>query len=506
MSFVPLHGAATFEAASPPRDGAVTFTDGERRVIRMPIRGALPVLTRAHRRDDLHPTVRLLSGAAILAMQLVADGKIGPHPTADHWRMGPLGERDEERLTLLAGARAYPGLEPEAVVTVVRELLDAVADAMPRSAPRRDHPLVPVVRRDRTRLLAAPEGRVHQVSLSLRIEADDEDLVHGRVRVVLQAHDAADHAHVVDAARLWTDRECGFSGQARVHLTTLLRRAAQAWDPLDRLQALQVPDEITLEGDEVGTLLDGGIESLAAQGVDVMWPRSMRRDLTAQVVVERRQGPADEPLVEGLFGPQSLFAFNWQVALGDDPLSETEMDELASATTPIIRLRDNWMVVDPALARRARRRLGRPVKPGPAIAAALTGVATIDGEDVTVVVGRSLEAARDRIADATSRMPLEVPAGLAAHLRDYQRQGLTWLAELTGLGLGACLADDMGLGKTVTLIALHLHRKETLGATGPTLVVCPASLLGNWEQEIRRFAPGVAVRRFHGTQRSLAGD
>src|SRR6476646_2434224 len=62
----------------------------------------------------------------------------------------------------------------------------------------------------------------------------------------------------------------------------------------------------------------------------------------------------------------------------------------------------------------------------------------------------------------------------------------------------------MGLGKTVTLIALHLHRRERGLASGPTLVVCPASLMGNWEAEIRRFAPGVAVRRFHGSSRSLA--
>lgn len=74
---------------------------------------------------------------------------------------------------------------------------------------------------------------------------------------------------------------------------------------------------------------------------------------------------------------------------------------------------------------------------------------------------------------------------------------------MTSLGLGGCLADDMGLGKTITLIALHLHRQTLESAAGPTLVVCPASLMGNWQREIEKFAPGTPVRRFHGGARSL---
>ncbi|MGC5411429.1 DEAD/DEAH box helicase, partial [Streptomyces sp. DT225] len=102
------------------------------------------------------------------------------------------------------------------------------------------------------------------------------------------------------------------------------------------------------------------------------------------------------------------------------------------------------------------------------------------------------------LADETALAP---PPGLHATLRDYQLRGLAWLDRMTSLGLGGCLADDMGLGKTITLIALHLHRAHP----APTLVVCPASLLGNWHREINRFAPGVPVRRFHGTGRTLAG-
>ncbi|HEV8114970.1 MAG TPA: DEAD/DEAH box helicase, partial [Acidimicrobiales bacterium] len=104
-----------------------------------------------------------------------------------------------------------------------------------------------------------------------------------------------------------------------------------------------------------------------------------------------------------------------------------------------------------------------------------------------------------------SQRELPEPRGLAATLRPYQRRGLAWLVEMTTLGLGGCLADDMGLGKTLQAIALHLHRQATLGpSAGPLLVVCPATVLGGWQREIERFAPGIPVRRFHGGDRTLS--
>jgi superfamily II DNA or RNA helicase len=525
VSFVPLTGPATFRAADPPREGVVEFTDA-RRTVALPIRAALPVLTKARNREDLHPSVGLLSGAALLAMRLVAAGKFAPSaPTSGtgtpSWRISGLDEDDEERIEMLARAQR----DDE---QLVRDLIDAVADAMPRQPPEaaevpRRRPTEPAGPTFEERLQARlakhrrvdPTDLPQLVSLSIRVEADEEELVAGAVRLVPQVHDEQNPLHLCDLATLWTHDadEHGFGERARTHATIALRAAADAWPVLDRLLELRVPDQLVLDTDELVSLLDEGVGALRERGVDVLWPRSLGRDLSATATLDRASPaePRSEPLNEPLLGTESLFAFKWQVALHGDPLTDAEMDQLASSATPLMRLRGNWTVVDPAIVRKARKRLLRTVKPAEAVAAALTGVVQVgtdattgEGKQEQVIVGASLLKVREQLLTAATRDPVEPPAALTATLRDYQRHGLTWLSELTSLGLGACLADDMGLGKTITLIALHLHRHER-GATGPTLVVCPASLLGNWEDEVHKFAPGTPVVRFHGSARDLAG-
>ncbi len=508
MSFVPVSGPATFAAADSPREGVVEFTGGGR-TIAMPIRGALPLLTRAPSRDDAHPSVRLLGGAALLGLRLVAAGSF--EPAGASWRPTPLLPADEDRVRRLAGDD--PGTE-----RLVRDVVAAVVDAVPRTSPAPARPVAAAVRPAfRERL--ARRLQVHDTSalaqlvrLSLRIEADEEELLAGAVRVVPQVHDEQDPMRVCDAALLWTDEGLrqGFGERARTHAGIALRSAAEAWPPLDRLLELRVPDQITLDADELVSLLEDGVGALAAGGVDVMWPRSLGRDLTATAVLDRRPSGTpvrEEPLQTGLLTQDALFAFNWQLALHGDPLTDEEMDRLAHAASPVLRLRGQWAVVDPALARKARKRLIRTATPAQAVAAALSGVAEVDGTDEAseVIVGASLLKLREQLVGAAERPPLPAPPGLAATLRDYQRHGLTWLDQLTSLGLGACLADDMGLGKTVTLISLVLHRTARPEGSGPVLVVCPASLLGNWQAEIEKFAPGVPVRRFHGSVRDLSG-
>jgi superfamily II DNA or RNA helicase len=514
VGFVPLTGPATLHDAAVPRESTVEFTDGGsgRPTVVLPIRAALPVLAKARTCEEAHPSVALLAAASLLGMRLVAAGRFEPGERA--WRPS-VGPDDDDRLRRLAESRAYDGLPAGEAEAVARRLVEAVVDTMPRSSPRAEPMRVPQepVHADGFALrlqqvLARHRGQDHDlpqlVTLSLRVEADEGELRAGSCRLVLQVHDEQDATHVRDAASLWDDAPSvhGFGDRARTHATLALREAAEAWPPLDRLLEQRVPDQLALDTDDLVSLLDEGVAALHAAGVDVLWPRSLGRDLSATATLDRAPAAREGQLVEGVLSGDALFTFNWQLALRGDPLTETEMAELARASSPILKLRGGWTVVDPAIARKARRRLIRTVPAAQAVAAALTGAVEVDDQPAEVVVGAGLLQVREQLLGAATAPPLPDPPGLAAPLRDYQRQGFTWLDTVTGLGLGACLADDMGLGKTITLIALHLHRAPT--GPGPTLVVCPTSLLGNWEAEIRRFAPAVAVRRFHGGRRDLA--
>ncbi|MGW3005150.1 DEAD/DEAH box helicase, partial [Streptomyces sp. NPDC001155] len=441
----------------------------------------------------------------------------------DAWRAGPLEPDDIAHLRAVAAALPPEGHavplpgpgplrlpEPEALI---RSFLDAVADTLPRTPAAPHTSGRPFAAREPVALPQAHEwaaevaaGMDAGVRISLRLDLSAYGVfdagVHDGARAagaaVVQVHSLADPTLVADAATLWAgEADTAFGPRARVDAALAVRRAARVWPPLDRLAEQEVPDVLALSEEELGELLGVGAARLGAAGVAVHWPRDLARDLTAAAVVRPAPGSATDGT--GFFESEDLLQFRWQLALGGEPLSEAEMDALAEAHRPVVRLRDRWVLVDPALVRKARKRELGLLDPVDALSVALTGTAEVDGETVEAVPVGALAALRDRLTAGLH--PADPPAGLAATLRDYQLRGLAWLDLMTSLGLGGCLADDMGLGKTVTLIALHLKRART----EPTLVVCPASLLGNWQREITRFAPGVPVRRFHGQGRTLDG-
>ncbi|GGV29832.1 helicase [Streptomyces griseoflavus] len=565
---VPVRLAAVFLPAPLPRDGRIAFYDpedpagsdlppfpggpgaparrtdltvvrahgsGVRRrpvtALALPVDEALPLLVRARHDPAAHPATACWGAAALHALRLTARGRLLPGLTAaghDAWRAGPLDPDDVAHLRAVAAALPHEGHavplpgpgplrlpRPEALV---RAFLDAVADTLPRTPAAPYASGLPFAARAPQRLPAAHDwaaevaaGMDAGVRISLRLDLSAYDLfdtgggaggdeggARGAGAAVVQVHSLADPTLVADAAALWTGAaDRAFGPRARVDTALAVRRAARVWPPLDRLSGQDAPDVLALSEDELNDLLGVAATRLAAAGVAVHWPRDLAQDLTATAVVRPAPGSATDGT--GFFESEDLLRFGWQIALGGDPLTETEMDALAEAHRPVVRLRDQWVLVDPALVRKARKRELGLLDPVDALSVALTGHAEIDGETVEAVPTGALAALRDRLTAGVR--PAAPPPGLDATLRDYQLRGLAWLDLMTSLGLGGCLADDMGLGKTITLIALHLKRARD----EPTLVVCPASLLGNWQREITRFAPGVPVRRFHGRDRTLDG-
>ncbi|MGA4861188.1 DEAD/DEAH box helicase [Streptomyces lavendulocolor] len=557
---VPLHTcAAVFLPAALPRDGRVAFWSPEDRplppwpsgggsgqdtltVVRahgrgvrgrdvpamvLPVADALPVLVAARHAPDAHPAAACWGAAALHALHVAGRGRLLPGLTAgdlDAWRAGPLDADDIAHLRAVAAAMPYEAHavpvtgsrplrlpEPEALV---RAFLDAVADTLPRTPAAAYAAGKPFAARDpqhlpRARAWAAEAaaGMDAGVRVSLRLDLSGYELFdtlhegggeREAAAALVQVHSLADPTLVVDAAALWAGEGTEqFGPRARIDAVLALRRAARVWAPLARLLERDVPDVVSLTEDELYELLGPAAARLGAAGVTVHWPRELARSLTAAAVVRPAPGSATDGTA--FFDSAELLRFNWQLALDGDPLTEREMDALAEAHRPIVRLRDQWVVVDPALVRKARKRELGLLEPVDALAVALSGTAEVDGETVEAVPVGALAALRDRLVAGPGTV--DPPPGLDATLRDYQLRGLAWLDLMTSLGLGGCLADDMGLGKTVTLIALHLRRARP----APTLVVCPASLLGNWQREITRFAPGVPVRRFHGTDRTLDG-
>jgi non-specific serine/threonine protein kinase len=130
---------------------------------------------------------------------------------------------------------------------------------------------------------------------------------------------------------------------------------------------------------------------------------------------------------------------------------------------------------------------------------------------VHVGAGNALQQTLNQLRDPSSLQGAGTPLGITAELRPYQLEGMNWMAFVTGLGLGACLADDMGLGKTLQVLALLARRNGNSGSN-PALLIIPASLLGNWKNEAEAFAPGLKLKTVHPSEISrkelqeLAGD
>ncbi|MEN9283603.1 MAG: hypothetical protein RLZZ179_1096 [Verrucomicrobiota bacterium] len=400
---------------------------------------------------------------------------------------------------MVAAVPAAPGMEyvrPE----VLRRIWEGMDDAMAARFRGAEEP---------ASVLAAihPAWRmVGRVALHLAENRQNRELPFAFLATAVSGIDAAGREQHVPLGQALRDAaDDGDSGSLRTLLEPLDRAAAaSAWlrELVESRRVFQALAWSPAEAWQFLTEVPGMEEAGLVVRVPDWWSgkRSKAR-VVAQVAVEsegRRSG----------VGGDSLLRFDVRVAAGGEVLSEAELEKLLQSEAPLVSLKGRWVEVDRDRLRDALQRwrraaaasaqgipfhVGMRMLSGLGWQAAGIPEAAGDGWVETVAgeeFGETLAVLRHLRETPDEALP-EIP-GLRAVLRSYQQAGVAWLRRLTSVGAGACLADDMGLGKTVQVIAWLLLREQERAedaAEQPSLLVAPASLLGNWTRELEKFAP-----------------
>ena len=204
----------------------------------------------------------------------------------------------------------------------------------------------------------------------------------------------------------------------------------------------------------------------------------------------------------------SLLSFKWELTIGGQTLSKAEFDRLVQQDSPLVEINGEWVELRQQDIRAAEAFFGnRQQQSGLSLQDALR-LSTGDPltlEKLPIVRFESTGALEELLSTLSGNQSFDAlnpPPEFQGTLRPYQARGVGWLAFLDRWNLGACLADDMGLGKTIQLIAFLLHLKANDQLNGPVLLICPTSVLGNWEREIQRFAPTLATVMHYGSGRT----
>jgi len=344
--------------------------------------------------------------------------------------------------------------------------------------------------------------------LCFRLEEPPHDAGSWRVRYLLQS--VKDPSLLLPAEQVWEAKAKAIAALRqdaavlREHLLVSLGQAAGISRHVDASLRSPAPIDYALDATGAHQFLRETAPALEQSGFGVMLPSWWTRRGTALQLQARARVKSAKASPSGLT-MEALLSFDWELALGDEKITKAELQALAKQKSPLVWFRGQWIEagadeIQAALAFLQKNAGGekslRDVIRMSLGADGGAGPLEVEGVSATGWVG-------DLLAKLEGRQPfaeLPQPAGLHGELRPYQRRGYSWLDFLKQLGLGACLADDMGLGKTIQTLAL-IERDRALGEQRPVLLVCPTSVVGNWQKEAARFTPDLAVLVHHGAGR-----
>ena len=333
---------------------------------------------------------------------------------------------------------------------------------------------------------------------------------------------------VIDAEQIWAQGKDGLKGllarfggegePAGDVLLAELARAARIWPRVERALEDSTPCELSLSTTEAYAFLRDFRPILMESGFVVLspswWGQPASR-LGARLLIDSGNGQLPSGGGTGAdgegshLGLHSLVNYSWQIALGDQSLSIEAFQRLAGQGSPLLRVNGQWVEIRPDDLHGAVRFLKEHPGGQMTVMQAIRLGNGLDGPETGLpILGLDAQGWVSELLGFKGDekfIKVDQPERFQGTLRPYQAQGLSWLAFLDRFGLGGCLADDMGLGKTVQLIALLQHEREKANGrvVGPTLLVCPMSVVGNWNRELHRFAPELVVHVHHGLERPI---
>jgi SNF2 family DNA or RNA helicase len=227
---------------------------------------------------------------------------------------------------------------------------------------------------------------------------------------------------------------------------------------------------------------------------------------------EKRMGIKIEAAVTPKKGERlslkSLLNFQLKLVVGGQEISKKDFEKMLDKKSPLVEVDGQWLMLQPTDVKAAREILNNTIEP---INLSVEDALRLSSGDSNVIAKLpvvNFEATgtlQELIENLTNNQGVKLiptPKAFQGELRPYQIKGISWLSFLEQWGLGACLADDMGLGKTPQLIAFLLSLQERDLLVNPVLVVCPTSVVNNWEREVRKFAPKLSILVHHGEKRS----
>jgi SNF2 family DNA or RNA helicase len=346
-----------------------------------------------------------------------------------------------------------------------------------------------------------------------RLEPPEDGDSNWALRYFLQAVD--DPSLLIPADVVWRERGATLrylnreleSPQER--LLAGLGMAARMFPPVERSLRQARPDICFLSVGEAYQFLSEASLLLQQSGFGVLappWWTDRRSQLKAKVSVS----PPKTASV-GFLSLDTIVQYDWELALGDEVITPEELEHLARLKVPLVQMRGQWVMLRPEDIQAAmeffkKHGESREMSLRDTVRLSLDESAELEGIQVDAVECPDWLGSLVGDLKSGKLRQLRQPKEFVGALRPYQLRGLSWLAFMRQWGLGACLADDMGLGKTIQVIVFLLReRKLRKSKSRPNLLICPTSVVGNWQREVDRFAPSLDVMVHHGSDR-LAGE